>query len=94
MVGFDGECFPAFKDDEMAFVRALIAEESVYCLPGTAFNCPGWFRLVLTYSESVTQDACNRLRQFCHRHYTVRRPPLLPTQKQQQTSVGLGEFDE
>jgi tyrosine aminotransferase len=94
MVGFDGDCFPMFKDDEMAFVRALIAEESVYCLPGTAFNIPGWFRLVLTYPPAVTQEACNRLRHFCHRHYSLRRPLQTMKPRCELSSVGLGEYDK
>lgn len=73
MVGFDAENFPSFKGDELSFVKALIAEESVYCLPGTAFHCPGWIRLVLTYPEEVTLDACKRIAAFCSRHYSLRR---------------------
>ena len=69
MVGVDAKDFPAFGGDEMAFVKALIAEESVYCLPGTAFHCPGWIRLVLTYPSEITQDACQRIVAFAQRHY-------------------------
>uniref|UniRef100_A0A914XN64 Tyrosine aminotransferase n=1 Tax=Plectus sambesii TaxID=2011161 RepID=A0A914XN64_9BILA len=77
MIGFDADNFPAFKGDELSFVKALIAEESVYCLPGTAFHCPGWIRLVLTYPEEVTLDACERIAAFCSRHYSLRRPTVV-----------------
>ncbi|TMS36731.1 hypothetical protein L596_003825 [Steinernema carpocapsae] len=65
MVGFDSKNY----GDETTFVQGLISEESVYCLPGGAFGAPGWFRLVLTYSDEVTVDACERLTQYCARHY-------------------------
>uniref|UniRef100_A0A1I7Y641 Tyrosine aminotransferase n=1 Tax=Steinernema glaseri TaxID=37863 RepID=A0A1I7Y641_9BILA len=65
MVGFDTQNY----GDETPFVQGLISEESVYCLPGGAFGAPGWFRLVLTYSDEVTLDACNRLTEYCARHY-------------------------
>ncbi|VDN03452.1 unnamed protein product [Thelazia callipaeda] len=50
-----------------SFVRDLLAEENVFCLPGCVFHCAGWLRLVLTYSEEETREACNRIRQFCLR---------------------------
>lgn len=52
---------------ETEFVQGLITEESIYCLPGSAFNLPNWFRLVLTYPEEVTRDACERIVEFCER---------------------------
>lgn len=102
MVGFDADNFPEFKGDELSFVKALIAEESVYCLPGTAFHCPGWIRLVLTYSEEVTLDACERIAAFCSRHYCLRRPAVVANGRQERraandvgyissSSLGLGE---
>jgi hypothetical protein len=55
------------SDDEMAFLKGLIAEESVYCLPGSALYMPGWIRLVLTYPPAVTRDACERIAHYCQR---------------------------
>jgi tyrosine aminotransferase len=55
--------------DEASFVQGLISEESVYCLPGSAFHAPGWFRLVLTYSPSVTEEACTRIAAFARRRH-------------------------
>jgi hypothetical protein len=54
-------------DDELAFIRGLIAEESVYCMPGAALYLPGWFRLVLTYPPAVTREACERIAHYCQR---------------------------
>jgi len=57
------------KNDEMAMVKALISEQSVYCLPGSAFMYDDCFRLVLTFPADVTLDACERIREFCTQHY-------------------------
>lgn len=64
MIGF---CNDMYSCTETEFVRGLISEESVYCLPGSAFNLPNWFRLVLTYPEETTQAACERIAEYCHR---------------------------
>lgn len=63
MVGFDRDIY----GEETKFVQGLITEESVYCLPGSAFNLPNWFRLVLTYPEEVTREACARIAAYCQR---------------------------
>lgn len=63
MIGFDWELY----GDETHFMRGLIQEESVYCLPGSAFSLPNWFRLVLTYPEEVTREACERIVDYCER---------------------------
>ncbi|CAD5223258.1 unnamed protein product [Bursaphelenchus xylophilus] len=63
MVGFDKDIF----GEETNFMQGLITEESVYCLPGSAFNLPNWFRLVLTYDEEVTREACLRISSYCHK---------------------------
>ncbi|ETN75363.1 hypothetical protein NECAME_12417 [Necator americanus] len=44
-----------------------IEEESVFCLPGSAFSAPGWIRLVITHTEEITEDAASRIRLFCER---------------------------
>ncbi|KAI1732184.1 aminotransferase class I and II domain-containing protein [Ditylenchus destructor] len=63
MVGFDRDIY----GEETKFMQGLITEESVYCLPGSAFNLPNWFRLVLTYPEEVTREACERVVEYCER---------------------------
>uniref|UniRef100_A0A915PUD9 Tyrosine aminotransferase n=1 Tax=Setaria digitata TaxID=48799 RepID=A0A915PUD9_9BILA len=52
------------------FVHDLLLEENVSCLPGRVFHSSGWFRLVLTYSEHDTREACTRIAQFCLRRYS------------------------
>ncbi|VDK27931.1 unnamed protein product, partial [Gongylonema pulchrum] len=52
---------------EEAFVQDLLAEESVFCLPGRAFYCSGWFRLVLAHSHRDIREACSRIVEFCSR---------------------------
>jgi tyrosine aminotransferase len=64
MVGFDPEMY----GDETSFTQRLITEESVYCLPGSAFSLNNWFRLVLTLPEEVTEEACTRIAEYCERH--------------------------
>ncbi|KAK6746299.1 hypothetical protein RB195_012421 [Necator americanus] len=53
--------------DDIQFVSNLIKEESVFCLPGSAFSAPGWIRLVITHTEEITEDAASRIRLFCER---------------------------
>lgn len=68
MIGVDINSFPEF-DGEEALIKALITEESLYCLPGSAFNSPGAIRFVMTHSSETMLDACQRLKAFCQRHY-------------------------
>ncbi len=72
MLGMDVSSFPGFKT-ELDFTRALIAEESVYCLPGRAFNFFG-LRLVLVYNEDMTREAYRRIKEFCARHFKGKNP--------------------
>ncbi|KAL3095285.1 hypothetical protein niasHS_007384 [Heterodera schachtii] len=72
MVGFDEEMY----GDETGFLQRLIAEESVYCLPGSAFSLPNWFRLVLAFPEETTREACERIAAFCTRHMRPCRKQL------------------
>ncbi|MFH4975178.1 hypothetical protein AB6A40_001887 [Gnathostoma spinigerum] len=64
MVHIDADLF----GDEQLFCQSLITEESVFCLPGSVFNAPQWFRIVLTYSADVTREACDRIISYCRRH--------------------------
>ncbi|EJW88459.1 tyrosine aminotransferase [Wuchereria bancrofti] len=66
MVGIDEHIYGR---DEI-FIRGLLVEENVICLPGCIFHCAGWFRLVLTCSEHDTREACARIAQFCLRRYS------------------------
>ncbi|KAL6724211.1 hypothetical protein Aduo_019118 [Ancylostoma duodenale] len=53
--------------DDVQFASSLIQEESVFCLPGSAFSAPGWIRLVITQSEEIIEDAAVRIREYCER---------------------------
>ncbi|RZC43232.1 tyrosine aminotransferase, partial [Asbolus verrucosus] len=59
--------FP-FKDG-LHFVTKLMEEESVFCLPGDCFQLSGFMRIVLTVPEDLLLEACNRISEFCNRHY-------------------------
>lgn len=68
MVGIKMVDFPDFES-ELHFVTEMVAEESVFCLPGQCFNYPNYMRLVLTLPEDMLREACLRITQFCERHY-------------------------
>jgi len=85
MVGFSNE----YYGEETEFMQSLITEEAVYCLPGSAFNLPNWFRLVLTYPEEVTREACERISAYCHRKLEERHAK--PVQPPTRTLSALGD---
>ncbi|KAI1285410.1 Tyrosine aminotransferase [Halotydeus destructor] len=68
MVGIEMNCFPGF-DKDLQLIETLVSEESVFCLPGDCFEYPNYMRLVLTVPKELTMEACNRIRDFCFRHY-------------------------
>lgn len=68
MVGVDMEHFPGFHND-VDFTECLVTEQSVFCLPASAFEYPNYFRIVVTVPEEMMMEACRRIRVFCQRHY-------------------------
>ncbi|KAL7630058.1 UNVERIFIED_CONTAM: hypothetical protein RMT77_019814 [Armadillidium vulgare] len=70
MVGIDMACFPEFETD-LQMVEAMICEESVFCLPGKCFNVTNFFRVVLTVPSEQMKVACERIEEFCNRHYKL-----------------------
>lgn len=68
MVRIDVARFPHFRND-LHFVESLVAEESVFCLPGNCFEYPGYVRLVLAISNEMLEEALNRIEAFCTRYY-------------------------
>ncbi|XP_052856368.1 tyrosine aminotransferase [Drosophila gunungcola] len=68
MIGVSIERFPAFKDDTH-FVQELVNEQSVFCLPGSCFEYPGYVRIVLTVPGAMIEEACARMAEFCERHF-------------------------
>ncbi|TRY82836.1 hypothetical protein DNTS_022052 [Danionella cerebrum] len=71
MVGIEMEHFPEFQND-VEFTERLVTEQSVFCLPATAFEYPDFFRIVVTVPEEMMIEACIRIREFCARHYRPR----------------------
>uniref|UniRef100_H3CTX2 Tyrosine aminotransferase n=1 Tax=Tetraodon nigroviridis TaxID=99883 RepID=H3CTX2_TETNG len=68
MVGIEVDHFPDFKDD-VDFTEHLVTEQSVFCLPASAFEYPNFFRIVVTVPQEMMVEACGRIREFCQRHY-------------------------
>lgn len=62
----------AIGDQKLSFFSNF----SVYCLPGSAFSLPNWFRLVLAFPEETTREACQRIAAFCTRHLRPSRKQL------------------
>lgn len=67
MVGVDISRLDGIIDD-LDFTEKLIAEQSVFCLPGKCFQYPNYFRIVLTVPAEMTQLACKRINEFCKSH--------------------------
>lgn len=47
------------------FVAALLAEQGVAIVPGSAFLGPGYFRLSFAADDDTLREACQRTRRFC-----------------------------
>ncbi|CAD5123931.1 DgyrCDS12239 [Dimorphilus gyrociliatus] len=72
MVGINLSSFPDYKN-EVEFTENLVTEQSVFCLPASCFQYPGYFRVVLTVPENKLLEAGNRIRQFCYDHFSKER---------------------
>ncbi|CEP01204.1 Tyrosine aminotransferase [Plasmodiophora brassicae] len=68
MVRIDLGAFAGFQND-MDFSQALLTEQSVFVLPGTAFRAPGFFRIVYCAPGPALDEAFDRIRAFCRRHH-------------------------
>ncbi|KAM9816537.1 tyrosine aminotransferase isoform X1 [Syngnathus typhle] len=68
MIGIDIKSFPDCHND-VDFTQRLVIEQSVFCLPATAFEYPNYFRIVVTVPEQMMMEACGRIREFCLHHY-------------------------
>ena len=68
MVRIDMRYFPEF-DSDIKLVERLVAEESVFCLPGKCFKYPGYVRVVLSVPTDMLREALHRITNFCERHY-------------------------
>ena len=71
MVKIELDKFPKI-DTCFDFTQKLLNELSVGVFPGfPCFNFPGFFRIVLTVPEEMIIEACERIKQFCEKHYKV-----------------------
>ena len=52
-------------------MEKLLAEESVFVLPGECFDLAGCFRIVLTVPSVKMKDACRRIESFCARYAAI-----------------------
>ncbi len=51
--------------DDAAFVTALLEEEKVAVVHGSAFCCPGYFRISYATGTDVLREALTRIQRFC-----------------------------
>ena len=65
MVGIDRSVLTTIRND-IHFTEELMKCKSVFCLPGSAFQYPDYFRLVLTVPELKVREAVQRMKDFCH----------------------------
>lgn len=68
MVEVDVSKFSDITDD-FDFMRKLLAEESVFVLPGTIFGLKNFFRIVFCAPIPMLETAYKRMEEFCQRHY-------------------------
>jgi aspartate aminotransferase len=52
-------------NDDESFVGALLEEEGVAAVHGTAFMYPGYFRISYATSTDLLREACRRIQHFC-----------------------------
>ncbi|XP_063719814.1 tyrosine aminotransferase-like [Symsagittifera roscoffensis] len=64
MVGIDTSKFGKDMND-LTFTQDLVKEQSVFCLPGSCFHYPNYFRIVLTVPPEMMEEACVRIDEFC-----------------------------
>lgn len=69
MTMIDLKKFPTFSSCR-EWTEKLIEEQSVLLFPGSpCFNFPGCFRIVLTVPEDKIAEACERIKEFCLKHF-------------------------
>ena len=68
MIGVELSKFPELSSS-FAFMRALATDQSVFVYPGEGFNFDGFFRIVITAPEELLIEVCNRMKEFCEKHF-------------------------
>jgi tyrosine aminotransferase len=51
------------------FTKELLAEQSVFVLPGACFGVENFFRVVIAPPKHKLQEACRRIRAFCEARF-------------------------
>ena len=51
--------------NDLLFTEDLMSKKSVFCLPGTVFECANYFRIVLTVPETEVKEALRRIAEYC-----------------------------
>lgn len=67
MVGIDVDKFRDIQND-VEFTEKLLAEQSVFVLPGKCFQYPNFIRLTVMMPSDVIAVACERIATFCKDH--------------------------
>eukprot|EP00181_Compsopogon_caeruleus_P004727 CAMPEP_0184690118 /NCGR_PEP_ID=MMETSP0312-20130426/31040_1 /TAXON_ID=31354 /ORGANISM="Compsopogon coeruleus, Strain SAG 36.94" /LENGTH=660 /DNA_ID=CAMNT_0027147559 /DNA_START=358 /DNA_END=2340 /DNA_ORIENTATION=- len=67
------DCSALGVKDDVEFVKQLYAEESVYLLPGSCFQAPGFARMVISVDADRLTNACHAIRCYCDRKFAQRR---------------------
>ncbi|KAL2634026.1 hypothetical protein R1flu_005505 [Riccia fluitans] len=68
MVRINPAVLKGIKDD-VEFSSALVKEESVLVLPGSAFKLANWFRILFALPLSEMTEAWDRIEAFCNSRY-------------------------
>ena len=69
MVKIEQSGFSQTFDNDFEIVKALVTEQSIFCLPGNCFNIPNFFRIVLTVPKEMLIEACDRMEEFFKKYY-------------------------
>ena len=51
-------------EDDIAFCQALLKQQSLAAVPGSAFGAPGWLRMSIAVSVDDLERAADRLEMF------------------------------
>jgi len=68
MFGIDTASYPSIEDD-VDFCKKLLAEESVFLLPGQCFALKNFCRIVYSSPLDKLDEAYTRMEAFCARYY-------------------------
>lgn len=90
MMGIDPTLLDDACADDYAFAKALLDEENVLMLPGTAFQIPNYLRIVFSAPKDKLAEAFDRLEAFCRRHLRPEAAARLSGAAVATASVGGG----